>query len=130
MAQRVNRTAMLEHALANSENAFPMAPGKHLDGGSAASGPAVAGSLCARRRLVVTADARCVQQWLPAAAVDDLTGSSSDRRQASLEKAAAAVATHVLAGKPGGAEAFAQLLSLYSRCAAGVYPMQFTDLVF
>ncbi len=68
---------------------------------------------------MLTADARCVQQWLPAAAVDDVTGSSSDRRQASLEKAAAAIAAHVLAGKSGGAEAFAQLLSLSSRCAAG-----------
>ena len=62
-----------------------------------------------------------MQQWLPAAAADHVTGSRQDLRQASMEAAATTVAAHVLAGKPDGAEAFSQLLSLSARCAAKLW---------
>ena len=70
-----------------------------------------------RRRLVLTADGRCIQQWLPSASPEDLTTSSRERRQALLEDAAAAIAAHVLAGKRGGLDAVQQLLTLSARCA-------------
>ena len=69
-----------------------------------------------RRRLVLTADRRCIQQWLPSKPADDLTDSSTERRQALLEQAADAIAAYILAGKRGGSEALEQLLGLSARC--------------
>ncbi len=71
------------------------------------------------RRLVLTADKRCIQQWLPSTPVDDLTNGNQERRQALLEKVADAIAANVLAGKRGGSEALEQLLTLSHRCASG-----------
>ena len=68
------------------------------------------------RRLVLTADRRCIQQWLPSMPVDDLTDGDQDRRQALLEEAADAIAAGVLAGKRGGSDALEQLLTLSQRC--------------
>ena len=65
----------------------------------------------------MTADRRCIQQWLPSTPGNDLTNGDQKRRQALLEEAANAIAAHVLAGKRGGSEALEQLLTLSQRCA-------------
>ena len=66
---------------------------------------------------MLTADRRCIQQWLPSTPVDELTNGNHERRQALLEEVADAIAAHGLAGKRGGSEALEQLLTLSQRCA-------------
>ena len=67
------------------------------------------------RRLILAADVRCIQQWLPGVQVSSFTAGAAEDRQNIAEAVAEAVAAHsVLAGE-SGEDALKQLMALNTR---------------